>query len=250
MFKNKQRVTVIVAWLILVISTAVIIFSSVSLHGIKQAYKESFAYYESLQSLVRKNNKQEEYGKDFSLSIDFNELQGINNDLIAWLYSPNMALNYPVVMAKDYDWYFRHLPDDSQGAYGTPFLDIDGKTDFSKRLNVIYGKKIGNEEMFGSLSKYKKQDYFENNPYIYLYTKQGNYRIDLKYGATVRNGEWRARAFMYEANLESLLGYGEAKTTFKSDVEYDIDDKFIVLNALEKGYDKKSYFVVGVLRPI
>ena len=247
--KNRQRRKIIIAWVFLIIAISTIIYSGNYLYRLRQAYRESYLYYQELQSLVYIEDEQAD-SDILPLSIDFEALKKVNNSLVAWLYSPDTKINYPVVSADNYDWYFRHLPDDSEGAYGTPFLDIDGEVDFSRQLNVIYGKKIGNEEMFGSLRKYKSQKYFEEHPYLYLYTEAGNYRIELKYGAAISTGKWRERAFMYDTSLESLLGYSKVNTTFKSDVESDSSDKFIVLNALEKGYDKKSYFVIGVLRPI
>ena len=222
-----------------------IIFSSTALYELNQAYRESELYYERLQALVQVNEKDIP-----ATAIDFAALREESNNLVAWLYSPNAKINYPVVLADNYDWYFRHLPDNSEGIYGTPFIDIDGDANFSKKVNIIYGKRLADEKMFGSLPNYQEQDYFENNPYLYMYTEESNYRIELIYGCNISTGEWRGRAFMYEANFIALLGYGKSNTTFKSHVQYQDNDQFIVLNALEKGYDKQSYFVIGVLREI
>jgi len=151
--------------------------------------------------------------------------------------------------AYDYDWYLRHLPDGSYNANGALFLDSNCPADFIGGLSIIYGHHMKSGRMFGSLTGYKKQDYFDEHPYMYLYTEKGNYRIDLKYGCVISAGEWRDRAFMYEVNLESLLAYASTKTTFESAAEYGDDDRFLVLSTCSYEFDDARYIVIGVLRP-
>lgn len=181
--------------------------------------------------------------------IDFDTLKMINPDAAAWLYCPDTIIDYPVMRATDYNYYLRHLPDGTYNAYGTLFIDYNW-TDFTDKLTIIYGHSMNTGRMFGSLGNYKKQSYFEEHPYFYLYTETGqNYRVDLMYGCVIAAGEWRDRAFMYDLNLDALLNYAEHNTTFISETQYIKGEQIIVFSTCSYEFDDARYIVIGILRP-
>jgi len=183
------------------------------------------------------------------LYIDFAALQAVNRDAAAWLYSPGTPIDYPVMRAADYDYYLHHLPDRKVNANGTLFIDYNW-TDFSGGLTVVYGHNMLSGKMFGSLSHYKQQAFFEKHPHMYLYTAEsGNFRVDLLYGCVIGAGQWRQRAFMFEENLDALLAYAAHNTTFVSETAYEPGDRLIALSTCSYEFDNARYVVIGVLRP-
>lgn len=271
--RNKRKSKALVL-LLLLIALIMIGYSACQLRQISQVYEEGDQSYELLKEQVKSQgrvNENESGTADKtddstgsvnaaladrkvsvqipSLSVDLGALQEVNEDSVAWLYCPDTVIDYPVMRADDYDWYLHHLPDGTKNANGTLFLDYNCPADFSGRLSIIYGHNMKSGKMFGSLTKYKNQKYFDEHSYMYLYTEQGNYRIDLVYGSVIGANVWRDRAFMYEINLEALLTYASSKTTFVSTVEYTDDARFIVLSTCSYEFDDARYIVVGVLQP-
>ncbi|WP_312429029.1 class B sortase [Lacrimispora sp.] len=252
---KRQKIITTAVWFLLTGSICVIIFSGYKLKKSLQIYEAGNQSYEILKEQVRRQESGGESAGEMPsgsvppLFIDFEELKEINSDTAAWLYCPGTEIDYPVMHAYDYDWYLHHLPDGSDNANGTLFLDPNCTEDFLGGLSIIYGHHMKSGRMFGSLTRYKKQDYFDEHPYMFLYTEKGNYRIDLKYGCVISAGEWRDRAFMYEVNLAALLAYASTKTTFKSAAEYGEDDRFLVLSTCSYEFDDARYIVIGVLRP-
>ena len=183
------------------------------------------------------------------INIDFDALEKINGDSVAWLYCPNTVIDYPVMKANDYSYYLKHLPDGTYNANGTLFMDYHCSPDFSDRLSVIYGHKMKSGEMFGSLTEYKEAEYYNAHPYMYLYTKQGNYRINLLYGCVIGENEWTDNAYMYPENVGGLIGYAKKNTTFSSTVGYDGNSKFIAMSTCSYEFKGARYVVVGVLEP-
>jgi sortase B len=158
-------------------------------------------------------------------------------------------IDYPIVRATEYDYYLHRLPDGTFNANGTLFIDYNWK-DFSDRFLIVYGHNMKSGRMFGSLSNYKRQEYFNAHPYLYLYTEQGEkYRIELMYGCVIGAGQWRDRAFMFDVNMDSLLAYAAHNTTFSSDIQYTQGDKIITLSTCSYEFDGARYVVIGVLRP-
>jgi sortase B len=251
MSKRQKAITTAV-WLLLIGSICVIVFSGYKLKESLQIYAEGDQSYENLKEQVRhqESSSSSDDAEDIPpVFIDFEALKKINSDAAAWLYSPDTIIDYPVMRAHDYDWYLHHLPDGTYNANGTLFLDYNCPEDFSGGLSIIYGHHMKSGGMFGSLTEYKEQDYFEEHPYLYLYTEQGSYRIDLKYGCVISAGEWRDRAFMYEVNRKALLSYASSKTTFESSAEYTNRDRLLVLSTCSYEFDDARYVVIGILRP-
>ena len=263
---REKKSLKIFAWLILMLSICVMTICGHRLWEKRQIDRESNDSYERLAGLVRHdgppsfhtpgtaNRPEEEPEADKAIyfpdmSIDFPALQAITPDASAWLYCPGTVIDYPVMLAADYDYYLNHLPDGTCNANGSLFIDYNCAPDFSDELTIIYGHHMKSGRMFGTLAGYKRQTYFEQNPYMYLYTKQDNYRIDLVYGCVIGAGEWRERAFMFQENLKSLLAYAAHNTTFISGAEYTEADKVIVLSTCSYEFDGARYVVIGVLRP-
>ena len=180
--------------------------------------------------------------------INFDALKSVNGDAAAWLYCRDTLIDYPVMKADDYNYYLHHLPDGRENANGALFIDYNCAPDFSGPLTVIYGHHMKSGSMFGSLTRYKEQSYFDLHPAMYLYTENGDYIIDLMYGCVIGSEQWRERAFMYAENIGSLLAYAARNTTFYSGAEYSEDDRIIAMSTCSYEFEDARYVVIGVLR--
>jgi len=180
--------------------------------------------------------------------INFEALKALNSDAMAWLYCPGTAIDYPVMKSEDYSYYLHHLPNGRENANGALFIDFNNAPDFSGPLTVIYGHHMKSGGMFGSLTRYKEQQYYERHPVMLLYTEQGDYRIELLYGCVIGSEQWRERAFMYKENLESFIAYAEYNTTFDSGVGYTEGDKIVALSTCSYEFEDARFVVLGVLR--
>ena len=182
--------------------------------------------------------------------IDFDALKAINGNAVAWLYSPDTAIDYPVMKAGDYSYYLDRLPDGRKNVNGSLFIDYNNASDFSGALTVIYGHNMKSGKMFGSLPGYKSQSYYNQHPFMYLYTERKSYRLDLVYGCSIKEGQWRERAFMYAENVASLMAYAANYTTFNSSVSYKSGDRVVALSTCTFEFNDARYIVLGVLRGI
>ncbi len=108
--------------------------------------------------------------------MDFAALEGVNSDIVAWLYGADTGLNYPIVQAEDNDYYLYRLLDGTWNKNGTIFMDYVNRSDFSDQNTLVYGHHMKSGAMFGALVQYKKQEFYDAHPYLYLYTPQQSYR--------------------------------------------------------------------------
>lgn len=262
--RKIRRYTALSRVLIFVL-LSVIAFSSYRLWEARQMYAQGDNVYETLSEAIKQapptsdppvietvQADEKESGplaEIPALGIDFEALRSVNEDAVAWLYSPNTVIDYPVMRADDYNQYLRHLPDGTYNANGSLFLDYHCAADFSDRLSIVYGHHMKSGKMFASLAEYKKQRYFDEHPCMYLYTEQANYRMDILYGCVISAEEWHDRGFVYETNLEDLLSYARRNTSFQSSANYTETDRFLILSTCSYDFDDARYIVIGVLRP-
>ena len=63
------------------------------------------------------SSDEEPEGEPEQVYVDFAALEGVNSDIVAWLYGADTGLNYPIVQAEDNDYYLYRLLD---GTWNTP----------------------------------------------------------------------------------------------------------------------------------
>ena len=93
-----------------------------------------------------------EAGSAEAFTVDFEALQQINPDIVAWLRIPDV-LDYPVV------------------------LDARNTADFSDSKNIIYGHNMKNGSMFHVLRKFQDLDFYQANREIWLYLPEGSVQV-------------------------------------------------------------------------
>ena len=249
-----MKISRIITVFILLAAIGVMGYSGFQVYEADQGYKEGNAAYEDLRDRIKVNDVSPEETEEKpqiyipQIGIDHEKLKTVNNDAVAWLYCPDTVIDYPVMKAKDYNYYLRRLPDGTWNANGSLFIDYNNAPDFSDPLTVIYGHHMKSGAMFGSLKGYKSQTYYEQHPFMYLYTGHGNYRIDLLYGCVIEAGQWSASGFMFSENIEKLLDYAADNTTFKSNIEYSEGDRIAALSTCSYEFDNARYVVLGILR--
>lgn len=126
-------------------------------------------YIESKDADIIKKVKKKKVEK----RIDFDYLQGINSDIIAYIDFKKLGISYPIVSSKDNKDY---LHTDIKGNYnyaGSLFLDCNNEGKWLKSNNLIYGHNMKNGTMFGRLSGAEKGDIFK----IYLPGKTLKYKV-------------------------------------------------------------------------
>lgn len=92
-----------------------------------------------------------------------------NEDFVAWLKIPDTPIDYPVMSTpSNPNYYLRKDFDREYSMSGTPFIG-DG-IGLNSKVFIVYAHNMKNGTMFGTLEKYKSEDYKEKHKYITLET--------------------------------------------------------------------------------
>lgn len=114
--------------------------------------------------------KEEEITENGSITVDFESLEKINEDIEAWIYIKDTDINYPVLKAKDNEYYLKRDIYKKYSSCGSIFFDCNSKVDFSDDNTIIYGHNLKNKKMFADLSKIYKGELGDSIE-IEIYTK-------------------------------------------------------------------------------
>ncbi len=181
--------------------------------------------------------------------VDFEQLKQINPEIVGWIYDEGMGLNYPVVQAQDNTKYLTTLFDGRRNKTGCLFLDAGNAADFSDRHSIIYGHNRKNGSMFGRLSRYKKQRYYEEHPRILLITEQGRYVLEIFSGHVARSnsGAWKIR-FADETEFAQWRSIICERSSIKTGVRPEEGERILTLSTCSYEFAQARYVVHGVLR--
>ena len=105
-----------------------------------------------------------------------------------------------------------------------------------------------NGSMFASLEKYKKQEYYEAHPVLYLLTKERAYRLVVFAGfVTASDSEVYARQFG-DAGQQDWIDRAKQQSDFQTNVQVGDDEPVVTLSTCDYTYEDARYVLLGVLR--
>lgn len=136
--------------------------------------------------------------------VDFEALQAVNSDMVAWLYIPDTNVNFPVVQGSSNQTY---LTLDYQGNWsiaGSIFMDVACSYDFSDAETLLYGHNMHNGAMFGRLKKFNDGKYLEAHKDVFVLLPTGE---TMKYSASV------GKYISVEDDVYAVPKYGDGPET-------------------------------------
>lgn len=174
-----------------------------------------------------------------------------NRNILAFVEIPNVLLE-PIVQADDNEYYLNYNINNEKDINGATFLDYRINIDNSNKI-LIYGHSDKSKTLpFTKLSNYKDKDFFIKNPYIYLYTKDNNYKFKI-FSTYIETSD-----FDY-LNIESFNGLTwlehlkklKNKSFYETNVEVEDNKKIIILQTCSfdneyKNYSQKYHLVMGI----
>lgn len=247
---RKKRGSVL-SNVILVVAVAMFLFSAYQLFTIYSEYSKGDKEYEEIisEAIVIEEPKTEEVKVHTTLQVDFEKLQKINKDAVAWIqFDEPKKISYPVVKGANNDKYLKTTFEGKSNSSGAIFMDTNNSADFSDRNTFIYGHNMKNGSMFGQLRKYKTKAFYEENPYFYIYTPDGK---EVKYQVfAVCIVEDTSRSYnKYYDNDEEYLDYLkflQSIARYDTGVELTAQSQIVSLSTCTNVTDTQRLLVHGV----
>ena len=94
--------------------------------------------------------------------MNLEALQRENEDIVGWIMIPDTEISYPLLQGEDNTYYLEHTWEHTKSRGGSIFLEQMCSRDLTDYNTIIYGHRMKNRSMFGSLAFYQEKEYLEN----------------------------------------------------------------------------------------
>ena len=186
-------------------------------------------------------------------TVDFDSLREINPNIVGWIILEGTQINYPVVHGDTNYQYLHHLFDGTFNPSGSIFVDAYNAPGFREPNTIIYGHHMNDGQMFAALEFYRSQQFFDENPYVFLLTPERDYVIKVFSGFVADPNQstvsWRYR-FRDEDDVAEWLDYTRGRSEVVSNLEVLPSHRFVTLSTCNFDFWDARYVVVGRLMPI
>ena len=185
-------------------------------------------------------------------NLDWASLYAENKDIYAWIYIPGTQVDYPVLQSTSDDtYYLNHNIDGSYGKPGCIYTEKINSKDFTNYNTALYGHNMKNGEMFGCLHDYEDKTFFDENPYVYVYTEEKTYVYEIFAAYTATNAHiLNTNDFSTQEGFADYLDnvvYNKALTgNFRNDTRVTSDNRIITLSTCTSNSSKR-WLVQAVL---
>lgn len=186
--------------------------------------------------------------------IDFAAKQTENPHIVAWIRIPGTVIDYPIMQSGNdvpENFYLDHGPDRKANRNGSIYIQQINRADFTHPNTVLYGHNMANGSMFAAIRKYRHEDFFNENQYVYIYTP-GHILTYHIYSAFVYDNRHILNSFdfsepeEYGAFLSQTLNPISMSRQVREGVEVTTEDRIITLSTCT-GNSRERYLVEGVL---
>ena len=240
--KKQKRKSGLIYKVIILILLAVIAFSLYKIGTIVYGYWLGRSTYDQIADFAGADA-----GRD-DVEIKFRKLMKKYPDVKAWLYSKGTIINYPVAQGKDNEWYLHHTLDGKWNGAGTLFIDQNNIKPFEEFLTVIYGHHMRDGSMFGSLVKYRDQEYYQKHKILKLYTPKKNYEIHVIGSSTIPGNSDRYKFdFENDEDKQEYLNWIDQSTETLTEEHATVEDRIVMLSTCTYEFDDARFVLFGKL---
>lgn len=188
---------------------------------------------------------------DWYLHVNFEALSEINTDIYAWIDIPGTPVSYAVVQSATNDLYYNnHAVDKSYYSGGSIYSQRYNDREFQDPMTVLYGHNRTTDTMFAPVNKFATQEFFDEHPYIYIYTPDTVYQYEI-FAAYPHSSEHLLLNYDFSDEAQ-FNGYFAALNSaidshYREELFPEFGDRVITLSTCYKSNRMQRYLVQGVL---
>ncbi len=248
MKKNKKRIIYIILIFIFICSLSYFVYKKYNDYKDKNVNNFNIN-----ESKIDKNNTSNEDDIKSNKQI-LEELRKENPDIIGWLEIKDTNINYPVLQAKDNDYYLNHNYKKEKSISGSLFLDASFDIENGSTNYLIYGHRNQNGLMFEDLLKYSKKEFYENHKTFNFTTlkEDATYEIiSVFYSRVYYTNEKDVFRYYYFVNAKNedefndFIYNAKKASIYNTGVNANYKDQLITLSTCEYSQENGRFVVVA-----
>ncbi len=262
---HKKKRMNIISIILIVLFTGVLIFSGYQIYLILADRFTANSEYDKLHETIdvdsiipEKNevvdedgNIRIEYDLNGMQNLDFDYIAQVNDDVVGWIVNPGTVINYPVAQSDNNNTYLYTTFEGKRNNHGCIFMDCNNDPALTDYNTIIYGHHMKSGTMFASLCEYREQDYYEEHPYLFFYTPQGIYKLEV-FSSYIdeATGIFTTINFKSDSDIDHFLNKIKGRSLIQSDVEVTAEDQIISLQTCTYEFEDAVFIVHCKLVPV
>lgn len=209
---------------------------------------DSFTAVRASSSTASAGEREESEEELPPITVDFDRLLSINEDIIGWLYCEDTNLNYPLLKGPDNDYYLYRGYDGSSHSSGSIFEEETNERGFVDSNVILYGHHMHNGSMLAKIDRWQDQAFYEAHPVIWILTPEGDYRMEV-FSAYKDQANSDTYHVYHEPSEEftEFLGRAAERSLIRSDVELDPEGHYVMLSTCAYEFHNARDVVFGML---
>ncbi|MCL6457591.1 MAG: class B sortase [Gorillibacterium sp.] len=174
----------------------------------------------------------------------FVDLLKQNEDIVGWLHIADTEIDYPVLQAKDNEYYLHHDVNKNTNRAGSIFVDYRNTLSAATRNTILYGHHMKNGTMLADLLQYASRWNFENKKIIHFDTLAGDQQwIIFSAYTTDPTFDYIRTDFLSDEDYQQFLNDIKAKSRYPSAVEVKYTDSILTLSTCAYAYPDARFVV-------
>lgn len=192
-------------------------------------------------------------GEQMEILPEFADIFLLNTDTVGWISIPGTVIDYPVVQSPYEDDYYLHRDFNKKyNLHGCIYAREECNVSKPSDNITMYGHRMQDGSMFAQLINYTKENFYQNNRYIYFdtLTERHTYEIFAVLKTTATLGE----GFSYhkfvdaadESEFNSFVNTCKRMSLFDTGLTPVYGNKLITLSTCEYSQENGRLVIVAM----
>lgn len=193
--------------------------------------------------------------RPYAPPVDFEALQAVNPDIIAWLDIPGTDISYPILRHDtDNEFYLSHAENRGHSEAGAIYVEDYNSRELDDPALAVYGHHLRNGAYFGNLQNiYETADGFQNHRDIWIYLPQRE--IHFRVFAAVPYNDTHllytyhfGHPLEYDQFVERILAVRSLNAQIDSTEAPRNQEQLLILSTCLKADNRQRYLVIGAAK--
>jgi sortase B len=251
-----KKILLIVLVLVFAYSTTMVGYRLIDKYRNDKLYENMTTVYkensveQNLNNSIKEDEQQQKEQKQVSEKTQQlqQSLLKVNPDVVGWITIENSKINYPVVQAKDNEYYLKNNFENQYSKHGSIFVDYRNENllDFwnAEKNIVIYGHNLRDGTMFNDLELYKEENYFNSNQMISfdIFPHQYKWQAFSAY-VTDTDFDYIQTDFKNDTEYSNFIKSISEKSWYKTDTIPDSNDIILTLSTCSYEFEDARFVV-------
>ncbi len=263
----------IIRKLVVILALGMFLFAAMNLLGIYLEYKVSTDEYTELEEFTNRWRGMAEGVPEAEVPvdgvmenpIDFEGLREINPDIVGWIEMEAIDVFYPVMQARDNEYYLYRTFKKVNNKAGSLFVDYRNRPDFEDKNTIIYGHNMKNGSMFGQLKEFLERPAqaeapaedletdtaapsgedeqlcaYDRSPYFWIYTPEYIYQYEIYSVAEVdEHSKDYQREFETEEAYQKFIDRTVGQSRYETGVAVSVTDTVVTLSTCTAAHEER-----------